>query len=197
MPDKLTDAEVKKALECCSTYYDVSSCKNCPLDGKCEPNMLEQYAFDLINRYEEKNSNLQEKNSNLTSDLTSLQKDLTSAKAEIEKLNKIILKGNFSSITASRAREHWFRQNTEHINRLNAEVEKLKAENKLLSRYEDYIKAEAYKEFADNIERAFSKVESQISQIPNVKLVEKTIQICRNVIRIVLNELVSNGDAHE
>lgn len=91
MPNKLTDAEVKKALECCSTYHDVSSCKNCPLDGKCEPNMLEQYALDLINRQEEENESLK------------------------------------------------------------AEIQELKTEINMFRGYDEEIKAEAYKEFAERL----------------------------------------------
>ena len=54
----------------------------------------------------------------------------------------------------------------------------------------DETKAEAHKEFAGNLEKAFQKTESQM---PNNKIVEQTVQICRNAIRIALKELV--GDA--
>ena len=37
------------------------------------------------------------------------------------------------------------------INRQKAEIKKLREENKIISRYEDYIKVEAYKEFADKV----------------------------------------------
>ena len=89
MPDKLTDAEVKKALECCSTYHDVRSCKNCPLDGKCEPNLLEQYALDLINRREGENK----KNENIIriadKTIATLDAENESLKAEVERLKKV------------------------------------------------------------------------------------------------------------
>ena len=73
----MTDNEIVKALECSVN----GKCPECPYFhsypcDKCR-NMRKD-ALDLINR-------LQEKNSNLTSDLTSLQNDLTSAKAEVEK----------------------------------------------------------------------------------------------------------------
>ena len=46
MTDKLTDAEIKKALECCKK----DDCDNCPNDfGNCYAN-LAGYALDLINR---------------------------------------------------------------------------------------------------------------------------------------------------
>jgi Skp family chaperone for outer membrane proteins len=89
MPDKLTDAEIVKALECCTT--NGASCKDCPAFVKVDRSNCKKYfrgALDLINRLQAENENLQEKNLNLTSDLTSLQKDLTSAKAEIERLKK-------------------------------------------------------------------------------------------------------------
>lgn len=149
MTDKLTDAEIKKALS--NMTYGSHYCAKCKYDnGKGEDRCglkgckIARYALALINRLEgeiekneniirvadktietfkAENSNLQEKNSNLTSDLSSL-------KAEV----------------------------------------------------------------ADNIERAFSKTESQI---PNIEVVEKTVQICRNAIRKVLNELVGDGEDHE
>ena len=59
-----------------------------PVDVQNEDikNFSKDIAFlkDLINRHEEKNSNL-------TSDLTSLQNNLTSAKAEIERLKNILM----------------------------------------------------------------------------------------------------------
>lgn len=47
-------------------------------------------------------------------------------------------------------------------------------------------KAEAYKEFTDNIEKAFSKTERQM---PNSEVIKQTVQICRNAIQIALKEL--------
>lgn len=88
MPNKLTDAEVKKALECCIKSSHFGECfeNECPLVSEkgCKvgkEQTLYPYALDLINRYEEKNSNL-------SSDLSSLQNDLTSAKAEVERLSR-------------------------------------------------------------------------------------------------------------
>lgn len=154
MPNKLTDAEIKKALECCSTYHDVSSCKNCPLDGKCEPNVLEQYALDLINRYEAENESL---------------------KAEVERL-----KNAYKQCA-------WERD-------IFAEdmKEEIKKDCSYLMLDIKTIKAEAYKEFGNKLERAFSKSESQM---PNSEVVKQTVQICRNAIRIVINELVGDKSA--
>lgn len=58
MPNKLTDAEVKKALERCSSN-DEQQCWYCPYIHN--PNgclMLPQDALDLINRQEQENENL-------------------------------------------------------------------------------------------------------------------------------------------
>ena len=87
MPDKkLTDNEIIKALECCSKPVS-ENCKECPLcSTDCMEVDIEKLALDLINR-------LQEKNSNLTSDLTSLQNNLTSLQAENERLKDHIKEG--------------------------------------------------------------------------------------------------------
>lgn len=53
------------------------------------------------------------------------------------------------------------------------------------------IKTEAYKEFGNKLEKAFSKTENQI---PNSEVVKQTVQICRNAIRIVTNELGNRTD---
>ena len=61
---KLTDNEIKKALECCGTGVCKAECFGYFMPGtnECTTNLTKN-ALDLINR-------LQEKNSNLTSDLT-------------------------------------------------------------------------------------------------------------------------------
>ena len=76
---------------------------------------------------------------------------------------------------------------------VQAENERLKEEIELL--HSDYTyklvkkkaKAEAYKEFATNIEKAFSKTEIQM---PNNEVIKQTVQICRNSIQMALKELV-------
>ena len=79
-------------------------------------------------------------------------------------------------------------------NSYKAEVERLRA---TLDSFTDIgklyseIKAEAYKEFADDIEKAFSKTESQM---PNSKVIKQTVQIRRNAIRLALNELTRDNN---
>lgn len=76
------------------------------------------------------------------------------------------------------------------INRLQAENERLRTQL-YLEKYTDVakknIKAEAYKEFAGNLEKAFQKTENQM---PNSEVIKQTVQICRNAIKIVSRELV-------
>lgn len=49
---KLTDEEIVKALECCSSGQTGEACKKCPLRGicVCNSNAIEVYALDLIHR---------------------------------------------------------------------------------------------------------------------------------------------------
>lgn len=59
MPDKLTDAEVKKALECCVGDNDGKNCFDCPLweIDDCQEQLLLD-ALDLINRLQAENERL-------------------------------------------------------------------------------------------------------------------------------------------
>jgi hypothetical protein len=91
----MTDNEIIKALEICSTYK--ARCKDCPAFVKVDRSNCKQVlvgALNIINRQKAENSNL-------TSDLTSLKKDLTSSQAEIERLKgnapKVVLKNTSNS----------------------------------------------------------------------------------------------------
>lgn len=202
----MTDAEVKKALECCGKHI---LCIHCPLyemqlkEGLACCDKLNLIALDLINRqevrihqqekiimeiqnanlidlkatignYKAENESLKEKNSNLTSDLTSLQNDLISAKAEIEqyKIDKKEyikdyeeLENNLKCAEEEQKFEH------QRVINLQAEVERLQNAYKQCAWERDIfaedmtqeikkdcsylmldiktIKAEAYKEFAE------------------------------------------------
>lgn len=66
MPNKLTDNEIKMALECCSQSGDFTKtqdeiCSPCPYSsyGDCT-GLLKANALDLINRQEEKNESLKQ-----------------------------------------------------------------------------------------------------------------------------------------
>lgn len=125
MPDKkLTDTEIKKALELCKTNV-MADCKKCPLrqeDGSmyvhCTSTLV-GYALDLINRQEEENESL---------------------KAEVERLRKAIEKTDYA----------YFKKSCE-LDNLIYDIELLKQEKSV-------VKAEAYKEFADRLDKEFSGV---------------------------------------
>ena len=54
-----------------------------------------------------------------------LKETIENQKEEIEKLQETILKGDFTSYVAVKAKDEWHRGNIEHINRLKAEIERL------------------------------------------------------------------------
>ena len=92
MPDKLTDAEVKKALECCSEPY--CNDNQCPLykntiNTKDCITQLSTNALDLINRLEGENK----KNENIIriadKTIATLDAENESLKAEVERLKKV------------------------------------------------------------------------------------------------------------
>ena len=89
----MTDNEIIKALECCSS--SPAKCGDCPCLQLCDCLAVEKDALDLINRQ----------------------------KAEIEQLRKTILDGDFSSYTALKAKENWHMENSEYIDRLKEEIE--------------------------------------------------------------------------
>ena len=68
---KLTDNEIKKALECCSK----DDCDNCPNDfGNCYSN-LSKFALDYINRLEAENERLQKYHDDMESAICSFRED--------------------------------------------------------------------------------------------------------------------------
>lgn len=91
MPDKLTDNEVKKALEICVSEH--LGCEDgCPLDGMNCGNEIPKLALDLINRQEaEKESlkaeveRLKEQNTIVKDGFIELQKLHSEIKAEAYK----------------------------------------------------------------------------------------------------------------
>ena len=61
MPDKLTDKEIVKALECCSTYK--GKCTDCPAFVKVDRSNCKQVllgAIEIINRLQEENETLRD-----------------------------------------------------------------------------------------------------------------------------------------
>lgn len=80
-----TDKEIIKALECCTNYEKQEDCIGCPIRSECNPNVLEKYALDLINRQKaiiEKSEKVEH----------FADKTIETANAEIERLEKELLK---------------------------------------------------------------------------------------------------------
>lgn len=88
---KLTDNEIKKALECCCKN---NNCEGCPLDyltfsSQCASELAIK-SLDLINRLQTQNKDLAETIHNLTLEKDALFDKAEELKAEVEKLNKEI-----------------------------------------------------------------------------------------------------------
>lgn len=58
---KLTDAEIKRALECCA---EGKGCSECGYSHKCDGTEHIKYALDLINRLQAENERLKKSNRN-------------------------------------------------------------------------------------------------------------------------------------
>ena len=89
MPDKLTDNEIVKALECCSKPVG-ENCKECPLHlTDCLKVNIEELALDLINRQKAENERLTTALKEISNGLAEVKvlvaRDLKNAKAEAYK----------------------------------------------------------------------------------------------------------------
>ena len=87
MPDKLTDSEIVKALECCKYEYDTKCelcCYNFYSRTGCRSE-LRRNALDLINRLQAENERLKDYNENLLTANTSLSNEILDAKTEAYK----------------------------------------------------------------------------------------------------------------
>ena len=72
--NKLTDNEIKKALECCS---NAEPCENCPYQKQCDETDLAEIALDLINRQQAEIERLQKEN-NQFSDIGKMYSEIKS-----------------------------------------------------------------------------------------------------------------------
>lgn len=108
-----------------------------------------------------------------SSDVMFLKYFINCQQAEIYKLQEIIARGDFTSITALRATQDWHRRNSEHIKRLEEEIEILMSPALTINNFDlskeeiaeltrnlpkqiipyndEQIKAEAVKEFAERL----------------------------------------------
>ena len=123
--NKLTDAEIKKALECCSGGLTSDWCDKCPMNAtkECDKDLLalEKLALDLINR-------LQAENEALINGQETLQKYIATLQAENEMFSEAIYQGTLTTATQLRAEENRFRKQVEQNKRITAEARKEFAE---------------------------------------------------------------------
>ena len=84
MPDKLTDSEIVKALECCVEYKQLCP-SSCPMhnDKECVPK-LKKYALDLIKRLENDVMAKEYEYDDMLYQRNSVERHLEGAQAELE-----------------------------------------------------------------------------------------------------------------
>ncbi len=94
---KLTDGEIKEALECC--YSIGKGCEDCPLCDieECNDTLMAEYIKDLINRYESKIDDLTTQMNFLLRECERLDKRVQAARQDehqkiVDKLTTILLK---------------------------------------------------------------------------------------------------------
>ncbi len=166
MPNNLTDAEVKKALDICASEH--LGCEdNCPYVTNSDSCSLKRDALDLINRQEAKLKALQMDNKQLETDNFNANMNCEHLQAEIERLKteKLIL---------SQKRFNMF--------------ERLE--------FADKIKAEAYKEFAERLHCHCESIINQPHNENVRPLSWKcAYEEFDNEVDNLLNELVGDGDA--
>lgn len=198
MPNKLTDTEIKKALECCSQSGDFTKtqdeiCSPCPYSsyGDCT-GLLKANTLDLINRTKANEQHYRQKVQNQKEELKRLNEVVNRQYAEIEELK--CKNSNLTSDLTSLQND---------LTSSKAEVERLKRSNKIsqhllsnaydsierLSNFIENIKAEAYKEFADRFENRILPI------LTTATLDEKDfVCTCIGIKNNLLNELVGGNN---
>ena len=148
MPDKLTDSEIVKALECCADYKN-TKCKGCPLEESCVDNNICGLALDLINHLQEQNEHYSHNVKEMTNSIRNYQKALEQAKAENGRLKREI-------------------EDLESVQEISPEAKYLvdtKADKVIsllteLNKSQEQIKAEAVKEFWNKLKSHSRKMQS-------------------------------------
>lgn len=107
---KMTDAEIKQALEHCKN----SNCLGCPCHSCDETclDVLTPNALDLINRKDAALAELQRKNEELEIELKAMRGAANSYKAEVERLKK--LTDAYFKVSMSITRELMALEKTKH-----------------------------------------------------------------------------------
>ena len=189
MPDKLTDAEIKKALEICTSEH--LGCEDgCPLDGMNCGDEIPKLALDLINRQEGVN----EKNENI---IRVADKTIATLNAEVERLQDSIDRYNIQ-VANQREQIDKYEPIKETLSvfwetMLSIGVEKRK-EKPTLEEFAEAIqeiKAEAYKECIEKI-KAKSKKEYLVYSGASLRT---DYTITNKQLDNLLNELVGGSDA--
>lgn len=137
---KLTDAEIKRALECC--LCDNSECLQCQNKELCriECDELATKTIDLITRQQAENKRLAKEVNLVSIQFQDLQERYEEAQAEIERL-----KQRNSVCEAANRCIVWQRD------RRDREIKELHSQIAGLNIYKSKIKAEAVKEFVERI----------------------------------------------
>ena len=180
-PNKLTDAEIKKALEHCVTgdlsKSQIEVCEPCPYFecGDCTF-QLKQNALDQINHLEGVN----EKNENIIrvadKTIATLQAENESLKAEVERLNKSI-----NHMKGAKCVYSYDGETLEFCTTSPCPI----------SKTVDQIKTEAYKEFAERLNKEFSQCQREYRNVLNSDGACAMI-IAKKVTNNLLNELVGD-----
>ena len=191
MPNNLTAAEIKKALECClndSCYTSECSFFEETKDGEHCQRVAIKHALDLINRKDQENESLKAAIERLREIRDLCNTTILEKNEQIEKLE----------ISDASKEECTIKQHGE-IKELKAEVErlitlnsKLEGENYSLRVKQRTIKAEAYKEFAN---RLTDKIMDNIDRsLDNPNGNDYVITDVYETINNLLNGLVGDGD---
>jgi archaellum component FlaC len=97
MPDKLTDKEIVKLLECCKK----SQCSNCEYSKECDGYTQVNYALNLINRLQEEIQKKEERLHNRKAEVNRLNSKVRDLKKKLDKLlpfESLILKRLYSPL---------------------------------------------------------------------------------------------------
>lgn len=175
MPDKkLTDSEIVKALECCADYKN-TKCKGCPLEESCVDNNICGLALDLINRLQAENKSQSIMIKMLKGSIEDYKNSYINQKAENERLKPF----------------------EEKIAEYNSHI---RVENMLVfaSSLEEWLefmqktKTEAYKEFAEKLQKKLDPTLIAITKIGCVLVDVSKSHISSDIAVEKIREYLSN-----
>ena len=151
MPDKLTDSEIVKALECLEKD---TNCGDCAFKMQCKGDCVFTKCLDLINRLQARVEKAEKVEHFADKTIATLQTENDRLKADCENYKQVA--ENQQKATLDKGFE---------IKRLKAENERLKEKaekcfycTEQANKKINEIKAEAYKEFAEKAKNKFFKI---------------------------------------